>query len=955
MSLPAPGLEGATALLSEDELHKLEEWNHTEERFPGDPCIHELFQAQVERTPDAFAIRDDARRLTFGELDERALVLARHLRRLGVGRDVPVGIFMERSIDMVVALLAVLEAGAYYVPLDPDYPAARTAFMVSDAKARVLLTQASLGGRVPPSTARVVRVDADWEEIARGGSDAGGERASPDDLSYVIYTSGSTGKPKGVQIRHRGVVNLLESMAKTLAIDPRDRVLGLTSLSFDPSVLEIFLPLSVGAELVLASPGLNADPERLRAFLVASEVTLAQATPVTWRLLVAAGWKGAPRLQLLCGGEALTRDLADQLLARARTVWNVYGPTETTVWSTMGKVRPGKGTVPVGRPIANTQMYVVDEHRSLVPIGVAGELLIGGVGVARGYLDRPELSSKLFVRDPFSPDPDARLYRSGDLARYLPDGTIEHLGRIDFQVKIRGHRIELGEIESQLCSHPGVKQAVVVARDDPPRDKRLAAYVVSKPGAVVTAHELKKLLASVLADYMVPRDFVFLPELPLTPSRKVDRRALPEPVREARPSDRPFQGPRDLIEEKLARIWEEVLGTGPVDVIDDVFLDLGADSISATTAGARIRETLRPDVGPELLLEHRSIAQQAEVLRRTDARIACTPIVTLRKGPAKPDFFFTHSAGVDAFSYVPLVRRLDGEDTIHVLQNPHRYAREGSYRTTQEMASDYLAVVKSIQPRGPYRLGGYSLGGPVAFELANRLLAEGEEVRALILLDPDRPMSLASRTRARTNRYFSRWRFRALRSAPELGLRIPGARAKLAALRETQPLRRFGLLLRMCRHLSLEDEHTYIPLAFPGEFDPAQLAALGRDAALEHVFQRLKGASHEAVDVALFGLLGTDAASTRQRARVVADELLMTASYTTDKVYPGTITIFTVRGNPDGPAWQPFTSRPIDLHEYDVKGTHAIRVAHNAMMEDENAALYVKDFQSFLERTRPSG
>jgi amino acid adenylation domain-containing protein len=949
--------DSTVRVASEEDLRKIAEWNRTEEPFADECCLHDLVEAQVERTPGAIAVSEGDRRLTFRALDERANQLARYLRERGVERAVPVGIFMERSLDMVVALLAVLKTGAFYIPLDPEYPAARTAFLVEDAKVKVLVTTAKLADRVPASAAgevTIVLVDRDQDEIARAAGPAEGS-CSPDDVAYAIYTSGSTGKPKGVEIRHRSVVNFLESMTRTLGVELKDRVLGLTSLSFDPSVLEIYVPLTVGAELVLASPRLNTDPPRLRAFLEATKLTLLQATPVTWRLLVAAGWSGDPRAQILCGGEALTRDLADALLARCRVLWNVYGPTETTVWSTAAKVGR-QGTITVGRPIANTRLHVLDPRGEPVPIGFAGELSIGGAGVARGYLERPELTAERFVRDPFSADPAARLYRTGDLARYLSDGSLEHLGRVDLQVKIRGRRIELGEIEAQLGSYPRVRHAVVVARTDPPRETRLVAYLVMESGAAATPRALRKHLSSSLADSMVPREFVFLPELPLTPSRKVDRNALPAPPSPV-PTGRPLQGPRDLIERKLADIWEELLGVSPIDVVDDLFLDLGADSLSAATAGARIQERLGVDVEPELFLEHRSIASQADVIRRRDGRHAGAPIVTLREGRSRSDFFLVHSAGVDAFSFVPLVRLLDGEDTIHILQNPYRNAplrkgEGGSYDSIHAMARDYLGVLRSVQPWGPYRLGGYSLGGQVAFEMANQLLAQGEEVHALVLFDSETPKSLGRRIEASARRFVSRWRTRALLAAPGLARRIPGARAKLAQFAENAPLARFFLLLRTLRHLSLEDEHLYIPLAFPGRFDPGVLAALGRDAALAHVFEHLRHDSTEPADVSLFGMLGHDAASTRQRARVLADEHLATAHHATRFVYPGQLTLFMVRGNEEGAAWQRFASRPVELHEFDVRPTRVYRYAHNAMMEEENVALFAKDFQALLERTR---
>jgi amino acid adenylation domain-containing protein len=443
-------------------------------------CLHELFAQQAAHTPEAVAVVHEGQQLSYGKLNARANQLAHYLRALGVGPDVLVGVYVERSLEMVVGLLGILKAGGAYVPLDPAFPRERLAFMLEDSQAPVLLTQQHLRAQLPASGIRVVAVDADWEAIAGHSRQAPNGGARPESLAYVIYTSGSTGLPKGVAVEHRSVVNFIASMQCEPGLRAGDRLLAVTTLSFDIAGLELYLPLTVGASVEVVSSEVAADPARLRERLAHLGATVMQATPASWRMLVEADWERAPALKVLCGGEALGRELANALLVRAREVWNLYGPTETTIWSAVYKLEGEQGAgraVPLGRPIANTQLYVLDDVMQQVTAGVGGELYIGGAGLARGYLNRPGLTAEKFVPSPYSQDPGARLYRTGDLARYRPDGTLEFLGRLDQQVKLHGFRIELGEIEAALRQHPMVGETVVLAREDRPGDKRLVAYV----------------------------------------------------------------------------------------------------------------------------------------------------------------------------------------------------------------------------------------------------------------------------------------------------------------------------------------------------------------------------------------------------------------------------------------------------------------------------------------------
>jgi amino acid adenylation domain-containing protein len=570
------------ALLTDADREQIAAWNATEAAVPGG-CVHDLISTQAGRTPDRVALEFKGTTLTYRQLQERSDRLARRLRAAGVRPGVRVGVFLERSLEMVVGLLGVLKAGGTYVPLDPAFPPERLSYMVQDSEAALLLTHAEVEADVPTREVPVLRVD---EEPPDPEGDVQGPAASVDDLAYVIYTSGSTGKPKGVAITHRNLVNLLASMGREPGLGETDSLLSVTTLSFDIAALELFLPLITGARVVVASREEALDGHLLLDRLRSSAATVMQATPATWRLLIDSGWQSVPGLRILCGGEALPRDLADELRERASEVWNVYGPTETTVWSSVWRVEPGEGPVSIGRPIANTRFYVLDEQSNQQPVGVPGEIFIGGTGVAPGYWKRPELTEERFVRDPFSESPEARMYRTGDLGRWLPDGRLECLGRLDHQVKVRGFRIELGEIESALREQPEVSGAVVLAREDRPGDRRLVAYVIASEE---TEAGLRAALRARVPEYMVPSSFVFLSEFPLTPNGKVDRRALPAPESEGSGSAREYVAPRTDTEKTLSQIWAAVLGRDQVGV-EDSFFDLGGSSLLLTRAAGRARD-----------------------------------------------------------------------------------------------------------------------------------------------------------------------------------------------------------------------------------------------------------------------------------------------------------------------------------------------------------------------------
>jgi amino acid adenylation domain-containing protein/thioester reductase-like protein len=585
---------------------------------PSIQAIHHLIEEQAIQAPDNIAIEFESNHLTYGQLNDRANQLAHHLQHLGVGPGILVSICVERSLEMFVALLGVLKSGGTYIPLDPAYPKDRLEFMMEDSRSSVLITQGDLDIQLATSIdLKRVYLDRDAETIARCSHDNLAINLTQNDLAYVIYTSGSTGKPKGVQIKHDAVVNFLKSMQHEPGIDSTDTMLALTTISFDIAVLEMYLPLIVGAKIRLISRSLATDPVKLQAILSESEITIAQATPATWRMVLAVGWPGNPKLKILCGGEALTRTLANQLLDRVSSLWNMYGPTETTVWSMVCQVIPGSDIVPLGHPIANTQIYLLDplsyqkdKTWTTVPVEVTGEIYIGGDGVALGYLDRPELNQERFVPDPFQPESNAKLYRTGDLARYLPNGEMEMIGRADNQVKIRGHRIELGEIEAILSQHPDIQEGAVTAPEDQVTGaRRLAAYIVPKFEADLTTKTLQKWLRGKLPSHMLPSTVVFMEAMPLTPNRKIDRRALPLPKLDLQEEIIP---PSTNLEAELVQIWSSVLG---LEIgISQNFYECGGDSLRTALLLNRINETCGIQVPLECLFQAPTVEGFAKLL-----------------------------------------------------------------------------------------------------------------------------------------------------------------------------------------------------------------------------------------------------------------------------------------------------------------------------------------------------
>jgi aspartate racemase len=606
-------------LLTEAEIHQvLIEWNATQSDHPQNKCIHQLFEEQAERAPESVAVIFENQQLDYRALNDRANQLARFLRRQGVGTEARVAICLKRSTEMIVGLLAVLKAGGAYVPLDPEYPKERLAFMLKDAQASALLTQRSLLENLPAQNVRAVCLDEHWPEIARESKENPINGTTPESLAYVMYTSGSTGKPKGVEVLHRGVVRLLFGV-DYIDLNPDQTLLHLAPSSFDASTFEIWGALLHGARCVLF-PNNVPSPAELGDMLQKHRVSTLWLTASLFNLVI----DEAPTVlsgvrQLLTGGEPLSVPHVRRALAllRETKIINGYGPTESTTFACCYRV-PDRldetiNSIPIGRPIGNTQVYILDEHLSPVPVGAHGEIYIGGDGLARGYFNRPELTAEKFIRNPFSGDSTSCLYRTGDRGRYLPDGNIEFLGRIDDQVKIRGYRIELGEIEATLGEHPMVREAVAMAREDTPGDRRLVAYIVLAQVTSQKAEELRNFLKGKLPEHMIPSALVFLESLPVTPNGKVDRKALPAPDQSGPELERAFVAPRIPLEERLARIWGEVLKLEKVGIHDN-FFDLGGQSLLATQVISRIRTALDAEVPLRVMFDAPTIAELAVVI-----------------------------------------------------------------------------------------------------------------------------------------------------------------------------------------------------------------------------------------------------------------------------------------------------------------------------------------------------
>lgn len=781
-------------VLTAAERHQLLNWNNTQADYPKDGCIHQLFEAQVEKTPDAIAVVFEDEQLTYRELNIWANQLAHHLRTLGVEPEVMVGICVERSLEMVVGLLGILKAGGAYVPLDPTYPKERLTFMINDTQVSVLLTQQRLVAKLPHQGTNVVCLDAGWEKIAQFGQGNPISEVRADNLAYVIYTSGSTGRPKGVSVIHRGVVRLVKG-STYVNLSAAEVFLQLAPISFDASTFEIWGCLLNGARLVVMPPHNPSLPELGHA-LKQYHVTTLWLTAGLFHLMVDEQLEDLKNVrQLLAGGEVLSVPHVQKLVQELKgcRLVNGYGPTESTTFTCcypITELSQVGTSVSIGRPIANTCCFLLDAHLQPVPVGIPGELYIGGDGLARGYLNRPELSAEKFIPNPFSDEPGARLYKTGDLVRYLADSNIEFLGRIDNQVKIRGFRIELGEIETALAQHLAVRETVVIDREDIPGDKRLVAYIVFKRAHSAPIEELHHFLKQKLPSYMMPSAFVLLDTLPLTPNGKVDRRILPAPDQIRQEPGKTFVAPRDELELQLTKIWEKVLGIHPVGVKDN-FFDLGGHSLLTARLVAEIAKVMNQKLPLAAIFQLSTVEQLASIIRKeSDASAESasdvkqgvkssgqteSTSVTLQPTVGLPleDYLMllaTHahwkSRRLGHKSLIletqageprsrPPILAVGGMGELHKhldpLQPVYSLPVHAKTNTPQgyvkALASTYIDEIRTMQLEGPFLVFGYCFGGMVAFEIACQLQEQGYEVSLLALVERIGPSSIVSHYR----------------------------------------------------------------------------------------------------------------------------------------------------------------------------------------------------------------
>jgi amino acid adenylation domain-containing protein len=805
------------------------DWNRTTTDFPAGLGIHQLFETQAAATPQAVAVIDGERRLSYGELNARANRLARYLRRAGVGPEALVGVYMERSLDLVVALLGILKAGGAYVPLDPSYPAERLAFMLADAGAPVLLTQRALAGSQPEYGGRTICLDGEADRIAQEPADDLEAGASGDSLAYVLYTSGSTGKPKGVMVEHRAV-NRLVVNTDYVRLGPDDVVAQASNASFDAATFEIWGALLHGARLVVIDKGALLSPADLAAAIERHRIGVLFLTTALFNQLAARApgvFRGLR--QVLFGGEAVDPRWVDEVVRQGppERLLHVYGPTETTTFATWHRVRqvtPEGATVPIGRPIANTTLYVLDRYRNPVPIGVPGELYVGGPGVARGYLNRPELTAERFVADPFSGAPGAHLYRTGDLVRSLPDGSVEFVGRLDQQVKIRGFRIEPGEIEAVLGEYPGVEEAVVAVQDGGAAGKRLIAYIVPVPGlrAAPAAEGLREHVRGRLPEYMVPAAYVTLPALPLTVNGKVDRGVLPAPDAAAFGSGAGSIAPRTPVERGLVEIWERLLGVESLGVTDD-FFDVGGHSLLVVSLLTEVERVFGRRLPLATFFQATTIEQLGAVLDAGGTATYWSSLVPIRPEGTRPPLFCVHPLGGDVLCYHSMTRALSPEQPVYGLQARGLDGLQEPVDSVERMAADYVDEIKRVQPAGPYHLLGFSSGGSVAYEMACQLLASGDEVALLANIDhppttsdfyrPRPGLKLfgnialnlarrALRVARRTSRDPGRWRTRPRKPAKGAGRAPARLVARLRRLTVTRPLETSQVVEMVARNVA---------------------------------------------------------------------------------------------------------------------------------------------------------
>jgi arthrofactin-type cyclic lipopeptide synthetase C len=825
-------------VLPESERHQLlYGWNETKDAFPAEKCIHELFEQQAARTPGATAVAFEDDELSYSELNRRANRLAHFLRGLGVGPDERVALCVERGFEMVVALLAVLKAGGAYVPLDPAYPEERLRFLLEDSAPVALLTQGHLRELLAGLSPALPVLDltaenSPWNELPETNLDPRGIGLTSSHLTYVIYTSGSTGVPKGVLVEHANLFNTLVATSSQLRLGSQDRIPFVSGQAFDISLFELLTVLTVGGTVEIWRHEQSLDVTRTVRSL--QRITVLHAVPTLMREIVSAieSQQASTSVRLaLTGGDAVPRALIEEMRHAfgEASVQVLYGPTETAILATDFDCSNSSGGLknpPIGRPLANVRVYILDTNLEPVPVGVAGELYISGAGVARGYLNRPGLTAEKFVCDPFSSDPGARMYRTGDLGRRLADGNIEFVGRNDFQVKLRGYRIELGEIEARLAEYPAVREAAVIAREEAAGDKRLVAYYTLRNAEAPSTEQLRAHMLATLPEYMVPAAYVWLEKLPLTANGKLNRKALPAPEMDAY-ATRAYQPPEGETEIKLAQIWAEVLKIERVGRHDN-FFDLGGHSLLAIRVVTQMRQTLNVALPIRDLFASSELADLARLLESpnpTDSQLAAqsrrskrlplsfTPLETELRGPrvaadeavlirsssAGMPLFIVHE-GTGSLNYIPaLLRYIDEEISIYGL--PPRPPECSPLQTMEEMAARMVLMIRSAQPRGPYRILGWSFGGMLAYEIATQLICADQQVAFIGLLDTRYPPGLKTKPPEAALTFDDKGQL--LLMMRSIGSEEESHRTKLDRLQSSSSSLDFESFVQQCRALSI--------------------------------------------------------------------------------------------------------------------------------------------------------
>jgi len=731
-------------LLVESEKKLLSQWNQTQTEYPALKCIHEMVEAQATLTPFAIAVEQEKESLTYAELNTRANQLAHYLRKRGVGPEVRVGVCLFSSPALAISLLGILKAGGACVPLDPKYPRQRLAHMLEDAQVAVVIAAERTVSVLEGSSAEIIIFSEHEKMIAQEKCETPTNLGSPENCAYVIYTSGSTGKPRGVMLEHRGLVNHNIAAVHLYGLSPQDRVLQFSSISFDIAIEEIFPTWMSGGTLVLKTSETDLVASEFLSWIRRRRITVLDLPTAYWHELVRQlsdlhqPLPETLRLVIVGGEKASAAALSDwRKVAGTSVRWvNTYGPTEASVIATAYEPGPEfPQQLPIGRPIANAQIYILDSRLQAVPIGVRGELYIGGSGLARGYLNRPDLTATKFIANPFRESYSSRLYKTGDMARFLSDGNIEFLGRLDDQIKIRGFRVELGEIETALNQHPAVEQAVVTIRQSDLGENNLVAYIVPTRSASVLRTEVMRFLEGRLPEYMLPSSLVVLEEIPLTPNGKVDRRALPAPSgADSAAGTENFAGPSDALETQLVKIWESILGKSPIGIRQNFFA-LGGHSLLAVRLVHRIGQETGRKLAIAALLQAPTVEQLAELLRERADNDEHSSLVALQPDGWRPPFFCVHGIGGTVLRFYDLARYLGPDQPVYALQAQGVDGKRPCLYSVEDMANLYVKEIRRLQPNGPYYLGGYSLGGSVALEMARRLQAEGEEIGLVALLD----------------------------------------------------------------------------------------------------------------------------------------------------------------------------------------------------------------------------